>query len=101
MSTDMNKEKDRERKTTDEYKAANLQQKTAKKAGLTVKAKDGLKTELIFSGRFGVEVNSLGAMDNVSHYIMQSNHLCILSGVSALRRPPLQEGDRNANVLCW
>ena len=45
MSTDKNKEKDRERKSTDEYKAANLQQKTAKKAGLTVKAKDGLKTD--------------------------------------------------------
>ena len=101
MATDENKAKDCARKATDEYKAANLQQKTAKKAGLNVKAKDGLKTELIFSGRFGVEVNSLGAMDNVSHYIMQSNHLCILSGVSALRRPPLQEGDRNANVLCW
>ena len=101
LATDENKAKTRERLATDEYKAANLQQKTAKKAGLTVKAKDGLKTELIFSGRFGVEVNSLGAMDNVSHYIMQSNHLCILSGVSALRRPPLQEGDRNANVLCW
>ena len=101
MATDENKAKTRERLATDEYKTANLQQKTAKKAGLTVKAKDGLKTELIFSGRFGVEVNSLGAMDNVSHYIMQSNHLCILSGVSALRRPPLQEGDRNANVLCW
>ena len=101
MATDENKAKDCARKATDEYKAANLQQKTAKKAGLNVKAKDGLKTELIFSGRFGVEVNSLGAMDSVSHYIMQSNHLCILSGVSALRRPPLQEGDRNANVLCW
>ena len=101
MATDENKAKDCARKATDEYKAANLQQKTAKKAGLNVKAKDGLKTELIFSGRFGVEVNSLGAMDNVSHYIMQSNHLCILSGVSALRCPPLQEGDRNANVLCW
>ena len=100
-ATSENKAKTRERLATDEYKAANLQQKTAKKAGLNVKAKDGLKTELIFSGRFGVEVNSLGAMDNVSHYIMQSNHLCILSGVSALRRPPLQEGDRNANVLCW
>ena len=100
-ATSENKAKTRERLATDEYKAANLQQKTAKKAGLNVKAKDGLKTELIFSGRFGVEVNSLGAMDNVSHYITQSNHLCILSGVSALRRPPLQEGDRNANVLCW
>ena len=100
-ATSENKAKTRERLATDEYKAANLQQKTAKKAGLNVKAKDGLKTELIFSGRFGVEVNSLGAMDNVSHYIMQSNHLCILSGVSALRRPPLQEGDRNENVLCW
>ena len=100
-ATSENKAKTRERLATDEYKAANLQQKSAKKAGLTIKAKDGLKTELIFSGRFGVEVNSLGAMDNVSHYIMQSNHLCILSGVSALRRPPLQEGDRNANVLCW
>ena len=101
MATPEAKAKTRERLATDAYKAANLQQKTAKKAGLNVKAKDGLKTELIFSGRFGVEVNSLGAMDNVSHYIMQSNHLCILSGVSALRRPPLQEGDRNANVLCW
>ena len=67
MATDENKERDRARKTTTEYKAANLQQKTAKKAGLTVKAKDGLKAELILSGKFGVELNSLGAMDKVSY----------------------------------
>ena len=67
MATDDNKEKDRARKATAEYKAANLQQKTAKKAGMTVKAKDGMRTELIFSGKFGVELNSLGAMDKVSH----------------------------------
>ena len=67
LATNSNKERDRARKTTTEYKAANLQQKTAKKAGLTVKAKDGLKAELILSGKFGVELNSLGAMDKVSY----------------------------------
>ena len=67
MATDEAKEKTRARMATDEAKAANLQQKTAKKAGMTVKAKDGMRTELIFSGKFGVELNSLGAMDKVSH----------------------------------
>ena len=79
MATDENKERDRARKATDEakerdrarkattgYKAANLHHKTAKKAGLTVKAKDAMKTELILSGKFGVELNSLGVMDKVS-----------------------------------
>ena len=70
MATDENKEKTRARLATAEYKAANLQQKTAKKAGMTVKAKDGMKTELILSGKFGVELNSLGAMDKVSHFTM-------------------------------
>ena len=67
MATDENKEKTRARLATAEYKAANLQQKMAKKAGLTVKAKDAMKTELILSGKFGVELNSLGAMDKVIH----------------------------------
>ena len=66
-ATDENKKKTRARLATAEYKAANLQQKTAKKAGMTVKAKDAMKTELILSGKFGVELNSLGAMDKVSH----------------------------------
>ena len=73
MATTENKEKDRARKATSEYKAADLQRKTAKKANVKVKARDGLKSGLILSGKFGVETNSLGAMDKVnisdqSHY---------------------------------
>ena len=66
MATSENKEKDRARKATSEYKAADLQRKTAKKANVKVKAKDGLKSNLILSGKFGVETNSLGAMDKVN-----------------------------------
>ena len=51
---------------TSEYKAADLQRKTAKKANVKVKARDGLKSDLILSGKFGVETNSLGAMDKVN-----------------------------------
>ena len=60
------KEDDRARKATDAYKAADLQRKTAKKAGVTFKARDGLKSELTLTGKFGVPVNFLGAMDQVS-----------------------------------
>ena len=56
------------RLATPEYKAADLQRKTAKKANVKVKARDGLKAGLILSGKFGVETNSLGAMDKVSRY---------------------------------
>ena len=66
LATNENKEKDRARKATSEYKAADLQRKTAKKANVKVKARDGLKSGLILSGKFGVETNSLGAMDKVN-----------------------------------
>ena len=66
VATNDNKEKDRARKATSEYKAADLQRKTAKKANVKVKARDGLKSDLILSGKFGVETNSLGAMDKVN-----------------------------------
>ena len=79
MATDENKAKDCARKSTNEikaktrarlatseYKAADLQRKTAKKADVKVKARDGLKSGLILSGKFGVETNSLGAMDKVN-----------------------------------
>ena len=60
------KEKTAARMATDENKAADLQRKTAKKANVKVKARDGLKAGLILSGKFGVETNSLGAMDKVN-----------------------------------
>ena len=79
MATEENKAKDCARKATDEYKAktaarmatdenkaADLQRKTAKKANVKVKARDGLKSDLILSGKFGVQTNSLGAMDKVN-----------------------------------
>ena len=66
MAVPKAKEKDRARKATSEYKAADLQRKTAKKANVKVKARDGLKSGLILSGKFGVETNSLGAMDKVN-----------------------------------
>ena len=66
LATDENKEKTRARLATSEYKAADLQRKTAKKADVKVKARDGLKSGLILSGKFGVETNSLGAMDKVN-----------------------------------
>ena len=66
LATDEYKEKDRARKATSEYKAADLQRKTAKKANVKVKARDGLKSGLILSGKFGVETNSLGAMNKVN-----------------------------------
>merc|ERR1711989_45619 len=65
-ATSENKAKTRERLATSEYKAADLQRKTAKKANVKVKARDGLKSGLILSGNFGVETNSLGAMDKVN-----------------------------------
>ena len=78
-ATDEYKENDRARKATSEYKektrarmattenkAADLQRKTAKKANVKVKARDGLKSGLILSGKFGVETNSLGAMNKVN-----------------------------------
>ena len=69
------KEKDRARKATSEYKAADLQRKTAKKADVKVKARDGLKSGLILSGKFGVETNSLGAMDKVNPLYTQYHNL--------------------------
>ena len=66
MATTEYKEKTRARMATTENKAADLQRKTAKKANVKVKAKDGLKSNLILSGKFGVETNSLGAMDKVN-----------------------------------
>ena len=93
LATDANRQKDRARKATAEYKAANLQQKTAKKAGITVKAKDGLKTDLIFSGKFGVELNSLGAMDNecqhcgARHFKQETaTRMCCVGGKVVLAR---------------
>ena len=66
LATDEYKENDRARKASSEYKAADLQRKTAKKANVKVKARDGLKSGLILSGKFGVQTNSLGAMDKVN-----------------------------------
>ena len=66
MGSDENMARDCARKATSEYKAADLQRKTAKKANVKVKARDGLKSDLILSGKFGVETNSLGAMDKVN-----------------------------------
>ena len=65
-ATDEYREMNRERMSTAENKTANLQRKTAKKAGVTFKARDGLKSELTLTGKFGVPVNFLGAMDQVS-----------------------------------
>ena len=65
-ATDENKAKTAARMATNENKAADLQRKTAKKANMKVKARDGLKSDLILSGKFGVETNSLGAMDKVN-----------------------------------
>ena len=65
-TTDEYKEMNRERMSTAENKTANLQRKTAKKAGITFKARDGLKSELTLTGKFGVPVNFLGALDQVS-----------------------------------
>ena len=66
MATNENKMKNAARMATDENKAADLQRKTAKKANVKVKARDGLKSDLILSGKFGVQTNSLGAMDKVN-----------------------------------
>ena len=66
LATDEYKEKTAARMATDENKAADLQRKTAKKANVKVKARDGLKSDLILSGKFGVETNSLGGMDKVN-----------------------------------
>ena len=65
-ATDEYKEMNRKRMSTGENKTANLQRKTAKKVGITFKARDGLKSELTLTGKFGVPVNFLGAMDQVS-----------------------------------
>ena len=73
-ATDEYLEKDRAKKAAqrqdEEYRqkerAADLQRKTAKKSGITFKARDGLKAELTLTGKFAVPVNFLGAMDQVS-----------------------------------
>ena len=74
-ATEENKEKTRARMATTENKAADLQRKTAKKANVKVKARDGLKSGLILSGKFGVETNSLGAMDKVNPLYTQYHNL--------------------------
>ena len=45
--------------------ADDRQQKTAKRAGVTNKPRDGLNAELVLCGKFHVETNSLGKMDQV------------------------------------
>ena len=66
LNTPEYKAKNAARMATTENKAADLQRKTAKKANVKVKARDGLKSGLILSGKFGVETNSLGGMDKVN-----------------------------------
>ena len=70
----------RARMATDENKAADLQRKTAKKANVKVKARDGFKSDLILSGKFGVQTNSLGAMDKVNPiHQSQLNHTSLVT----------------------
>ena len=52
-------------KTKERARADDRQQKTAKRAGVTNKPRDGLNAELVLCGKFHVETNSLGKMDQV------------------------------------
>ena len=80
------------------------QRKTAKKAGVTNKPRDGLKAELVLCGKFGVETNSLGKMDQVLNtlIIMKMKHSKCSSwylGVRSLWGSALRERNRQSDVL--
>ena len=57
--------KNQDEKMKETARADDRQRKTAKKAGVTSKPRDGLKAELVLCGKFGVATNSLGKMDQV------------------------------------
>ena len=91
-------------KTKEGARADDRQRKTAKKAGLTNKPRDGLKAELVLCGKFGVETNSLGKMDQVLNtlIIMMMKHSKYSSwylGMRSLWGSALREGNGQSDVL--
>ena len=49
----------------EQEKTQDRQRKTAKRANIAVKPRDGLNAQLTLSGSFRVDTNHLGAMDEV------------------------------------